>query len=113
MTRRGFFVAATVVSAWSATPKKSKLSVEGYIFEQYAQALKRPLEAVMDQVLPMARAAGFRNIELSSDSFPPEGRERPLSIIRQQGLLMPSLYVGGSSTALSLQYPTRFRKALG
>ncbi len=96
MTRREFFLAATLVGARSATSRKSALAVEGYIFQQYAQSLKRPLEAVMDQVLPMARDAGFRNIELNPAFFPPEARERTLSIIRSQGLLMPSLYVGGS-----------------
>jgi inosose dehydratase len=96
MTRRGLFLAATVACVRSATPKKSALAVEGYIFQQYAQTLKRPLQAVMDQVLPMARAAGFRNIELNPAFCPPEGRERTLSIIRSQGLRMPSFYVGGS-----------------
>jgi inosose dehydratase len=70
--------------------------VEGYIFQQYAQRLKRPLEQMMDQVLPMARAAGFRNIELNPAFFAPETGERTLSIIRQQELLMPSVYVGGA-----------------
>jgi inosose dehydratase len=96
MTRREFLITAAAVNAWSAAPSKSKLSVEGYIFEQYAQALKRPLMEVIDHVLPMARAAEFRNIELNSHFFPPNRRQRTLSIIRQQGLSMPSLYVGGS-----------------
>jgi len=72
------------------------MAVEGYIFQQYAQSLKQPLQDVMGEVLPMARAAGFRNIELSPAFFPAEGRDRTLSILRSQGLLMPSLYVGGS-----------------
>jgi len=71
------------------------MAVEGYIFQQYAQSLKRPLEAVIGQVLPMARAAGFRNIELNSAFFPAAGRDQTLSIIRSQDLRMPSVYVGG------------------
>jgi sugar phosphate isomerase/epimerase len=43
----------------------------------------------------MARAAGFKNIELNPAFFAPEMRERILSLLRSQGLLMPSLYVGG------------------
>jgi sugar phosphate isomerase/epimerase len=50
----------------------------------------------MGEVLQMARAAGFTNIELSPAFFPPETRDRTLSILRSQGLVMPSLYVGGS-----------------
>jgi sugar phosphate isomerase/epimerase len=72
------------------------MAVEGYIFQQYAQSLNKPLEAVMDKVLAMARAAGFRNIELNPAFFPPGNREHTLAIIRSQGLRMPSVYVGGS-----------------
>lgn len=71
------------------------MAVEGYIFQQYAQRLKQPLEAVIGKVLPMARAAGFRNIELNPAFFPPDSRERTLSILRSQELRMPSVYVGG------------------
>jgi sugar phosphate isomerase/epimerase len=71
------------------------MAVEGYIFQQYAQSLKQPLESVMGDVLPMARAAGFRNIELSPAFFSLDGRDRTLSILRLQGMLVPSLYVGG------------------
>lgn len=96
MTRRELLLAATAVRVCSAKIQKSAMAVEGYIFQQYAQSLKQPLLAVMGEVLPMARAAGFRNIELSPAFFPPDGRDRTLSILRSQGLLMPSLYVGGS-----------------
>jgi inosose dehydratase len=96
MTRREFVAAATAVSVPEVTPKKSVLAVEGYIFQQYAESLKRPLEAVMDEVLPMARVAGFKNIELNPAFFPPDGRQRTLAIIRSLGLLMPSVYVGGA-----------------
>jgi hypothetical protein len=73
---------------YSAETQKSVMAVEGYIFQQYAESLKRPLQEVMGEVLALARAAGFRNIELSPAFFPPEGRDRTLSIIRSQGLLM-------------------------
>jgi inosose dehydratase len=96
MTRRELLLTATGAAVGSARPWKSAIAVEGYIFQQYAQSLKQPLQHVMGKVLPMARAAGFRNIELSPAFFPPDGRDRTLSILRSQGLLMPSLYVGGS-----------------
>ena len=96
MTRRELFLAATAVGLRSGRPGESALAVEGYIFQQYAESLKRPLEAVTGQVLPMARAAGFRNLELNPAFFPPQGRERTLNTLRSQGLRMPSIYVGGS-----------------
>jgi len=72
------------------------MAVEGYIFQQYAQSLKQPLQGVMSQVLRMARTAGFRNIELNPAFFAPEGRDQTLSLIRLLDLRMPSLYLGGS-----------------
>jgi sugar phosphate isomerase/epimerase len=71
------------------------MAVEGYIFQQYAQSLKQPLPAVIGKVLPMARTAGFKNVELNQAFFLPEMRDRVLSLIRSQDLRMPSLYVGG------------------
>jgi inosose dehydratase len=96
MTRRQLLLTATAAGLYIGKTRKSAMAVEGYIFQQYAESLKKPLEAVVGEVLPMARAAGFRNIELSPAFFPPEGRDRTVSILRSQGLLMPSLYVGGS-----------------
>lgn len=94
MTRRVFL--AAVASARSASPLKSIMAVQGYIFQQYADSLKQPVEAVMPTVLRIGRAAGFRNIELSTAFFPPAARERTLSLIRSADLRMPSLYVGGT-----------------
>ncbi len=94
MTRRVFLAAVT--AAASGSPSKSMLAVEGYIFQQYAQSLKQPLEAVIPDALRMVRDAGFRNIELNTAFFPPEKRAQILSLIRSYRLQMPSLYVGGS-----------------
>jgi len=94
MTRRVFL--AGVASAALASPLKSSMAVEGYIFQQYAQSLKQPLEAVIPQALRMAQAAGFRNIELNTAFFAPAERSQTLSLVRSCKLQMPSLYVGGA-----------------
>jgi inosose dehydratase len=96
MTRRELLLALTAASMYSASTRKPAIAVEGYIFQQYAQSLEKPLRDVIHEVLPMARDAGFMNIELSPAFFPPGGRDITLSILRSQRLLMPSLYVGGS-----------------
>ncbi len=96
MTRRELILAATAAGVCSGAPRKSAMALEGYIFQQYAQSLNQPLKDVIGQVLPMARTAGFRNLELSPAFFAPECRDRTVALIRSQGLLMPSLYVGGS-----------------
>jgi inosose dehydratase len=95
MTRRELLVATAGSLLSSAAVPTSELSVEGYIFQQYAQSLKRPLADVIPEVLPMARAAGFSNIELNPAFFVPGARDDTLNLIRAQGLRMPSVYVGG------------------
>jgi inosose dehydratase len=72
------------------------MSVEGYIFQQYADSLKKPLADVIGDVIPMARTAGFQNIELNPAFLGVATRDRTLSLIRSQGLRMPSVYVGGA-----------------
>lgn len=94
MTRRVFL--AGLASAASASPLKSSMAVEGYIFQQYAQSLKQPLGAVIPRALRMAQAAGFRNIELNTAFFTPAERSQTLSLVRSCNLQMPSMYVGGA-----------------
>lgn len=94
MMRRDF-LAATALATFARTQQNSELAVEGYVFQQYAQKLNKPLESVLPEVLAMPRAAGFTNIELNSGFFRPGARERTLPLIRSQRLRMPSLYVGG------------------
>ncbi len=73
----------------------SNLSVEGYIFQQYAESQKKPLGDVLGEVFNMADKAGFRFIELNTSFFAPEIREKALSLLRSHQLRMPSVYVGG------------------
>jgi inosose dehydratase len=95
MRRREFLLAAAAPVLTRGASPKSELSVEGYIFQQFAQTLKKPLAEVIPEVLPMARAAGFHNIELNQGFFQADMRERTLALLRAQGLRMPSVYVGG------------------
>ena len=69
--------------------------MEAYIFQQYAAQQHKKLGDVLGEVIPMARAAGFRNIELNAEFFAPEIRARTLDSIRSSSLSMPSVYVGG------------------
>jgi inosose dehydratase len=94
MTRRELLVSAAASSVSFAAPPPG-LSVEGYIFQQYAERAGKPLAAVIGDVLPMARAAGFKNIELNPAFFAAGMRDGVLSLVRSQGLMMPSVYVGG------------------
>ena len=69
--------------------------MEAYIFQQYAAQQHKKLGEVLSEVIPMAGAAGFRNIELNSEFFAPNLRARTLDLVRSSRLAMPSVYVGG------------------
>jgi inosose dehydratase len=73
----------------------SRLSVEVYIWIQYLRDRQKTPAEGLDVIFPMARAAGFRNIELTNVFFTPELRERTLKLLGSNGLKTPSVYVGG------------------
>ena len=95
LTRRQMLYAAAG-SAAAAAAHRSELSVEAYIFQQYAVRQKKPLAGVLDEVIPFARQAGFSNIELNQEFFAPALRRRVLQLLRSNHLSMPSVYVGGA-----------------
>jgi sugar phosphate isomerase/epimerase len=76
--------------------QSSRLSMEGYIFQQYAERGHKKLADVLDEIFPMAHSAGFRNIELNQGFLTPNLRGRVLELVQSNGLRMPSVYVGGS-----------------
>jgi inosose dehydratase len=94
-SRRDFLILSASGILLGPRTANSRLSVEGYIWQQYAERQKKTLGDVIGEVLPMAREAGFRNIELNQAYFTAELRERVLSLVKGNGLAMPSVYVGG------------------
>jgi inosose dehydratase len=95
MNRRELFLTGIAVTLRAATNPSSRLSMEAYIFQQYASRQGKKLRDVLGEVIPMAQTAGFRNIELNTEFFSPEIRTRTLDLIRSSKLSMPSVYVGG------------------
>jgi inosose dehydratase len=100
MTSRRELLLAALAAAWPNAA--SDLSVEGYIFQQYAERQKKPLAEVIPEVLAMARKSGFSNIELSPAFFAGKLRESTLGALRSQNLRMPSMYVGGAMHSKAL-----------
>jgi inosose dehydratase len=99
MTRRDLFFRATAGATAAtalAAAKASRVAVEGYIFQQYAQRAKKPLGDVLPEVIPMARSAGFHDVELNQAFFTPELRAHTLDLLHTSGLRMSSVYVGGA-----------------
>lgn len=94
-TRRRLLLAGTSGCLVAFASQSPQLAVEAYIFQQYAARRKKPLADVLDEVIPMARNAGFRHIELNTEFFVPALRDRVLSLVRANSLTMPSVYVGG------------------
>jgi inosose dehydratase len=106
MTRREWVLLASGGLLCGARNPESRMSAEGYIFQQYAERQKKPLADVIDEVLPMVRNAGFHNVELNPAFFAPELRDRVLSALRSNGLSMPSVYVGGGMHTKALAHET-------
>lgn len=97
MFRRHFlWTVAALPFGMAADSGDSRLSVEAYIFQQYAQRQHKKLADVLPEVIPMARQAGFHNIELNGEFFTPALKEQTLDLIRANGLRMPSVYSGGA-----------------
>src|SRR5581483_7861762 len=86
---------AGALSLWAAE-QPFQIAVESYIFQQYAQRQKKTLADVIGEVIQIARAAGFRNIELNQQFFAPEMKKRVLGLMRGNALRMRSVYVGGA-----------------
>src|SRR3954452_6756903 len=104
-TRRELLLAALAAACPAAAPALSaedSLSVEGYIFQQYAERQKKALADVIPEVLAMARKAGFKNIELSPAFFAGKLRESTIASLHSANLRMPSMYVGGAMHSKAL-----------
>ncbi len=106
MTRREWVLLSASSLMCRASEPASRLSVESYIFQQYAERQKKPLGAVIDEIFPMVRNAGFHNIELNPAFFAPDLRDRVLAALRSNDLSMPSVYVGGGMHTKALAQAT-------
>jgi inosose dehydratase len=97
MTRRELMLLgpAALLSMAAKRYQTGRLSIEGYIFQQYAQRQHKKLAEVLDEIFPMARNAGFRNIELNQGFLTTQLRSRVLELVTANSLRMPSVYVGG------------------
>jgi inosose dehydratase len=70
--------------------------MEGYIWSQYLARQKKTLAEGLGEIIPMARAAGFSNIELNQSFFGSDLRSRLRDLLVAEKLSMPSVYVGGA-----------------
>lgn len=96
MNRRDALFLSAAPLLWRAAGRRaSRLSMETYIWDQYAERQHKPLADVLTRVIPLARDAGFHNIELNDSFLTRELRSRVLSLVKANRLALPSVYVGG------------------
>lgn len=96
MTRRQALLAGSAGLLSAAATAPSRLSLEGYIWQNYASREKKLLSDLLDELFAGAAWAGFRNIELNDGFFTTALRDKVIALTRSNGLLMPSVYVGGA-----------------
>lgn len=107
MNRREALLMAGLPLLWPAIGRtSSRLSMETYIWDQYAERRHKPLGSVLDDVFPMAREAGFRSIELNQSFLTLPLRASVLRLVEANGLSLPSVYVGGPMHERSLAMKT-------
>jgi len=96
ITRRHALLTTTagLLSAFGKT--RSRLSLEGNLWQNYAAREKKPLAELLDELFAGAVYAGFQNIELNHGFFSPALKERVIAVTRSHRLRMPSVYVGGA-----------------
>jgi inosose dehydratase len=84
---------------WASPGKETtgyapKLSVEGYIWIQHFASQKETLAEGEDEALRETHQAGYQRVELSSDFFKPEVRERTRELLVKYQLNPESVYAG-------------------
>ena len=95
MTRRQIILAGCAGLLRAKTPKKSRISLEGYIWQNLAAREKRPLTDMLKDLYAATAKAGFQNLELNNGFFTPALKDQVVELTRTHKLLMPSVYVGG------------------
>jgi sugar phosphate isomerase/epimerase len=108
LTRRQALFAGTAAILHAAAPP-SRLSLEGYIWQNYASREKKPLADLLEELFAGAPYAGFRNIELNDGFFSSALRDKVVALTRSNHLLMPSVYVGGTMHVAELANQTMAR----
>jgi sugar phosphate isomerase/epimerase len=96
LTRRQALLAGAAGFVCAAGNQTSRLSLEGYIWQNYASREKKPLVDLLKDLFAGASYAGFQNIELNDGFFGPALKSHAIELTRSNGLLMPSVYVGGT-----------------
>jgi inosose dehydratase len=95
-TRREFLASALAAPVLTAEPgDKPRLIAQVYVFTQEFSRRKVSLAAGLEEIFATTREAGFHGIELMSQMFTPELRDRTIEFARKHGIDVPITYCGG------------------
>jgi inosose dehydratase len=108
MTRRQA-IFTTAAGLLAAAGNASRLSLEGYIWQNYASREKKPLADLLEELFAGAPYAGFQNIELNDGFFSAALKDKVIALTRSNHLRMPSVYVGGTMHDAALADKTMAR----
>ena len=78
ITRRQALLAGAAGILNAAGNARSRLSLEGYIWQNYASREKKPLPELITELMATAPYAGFQNIELNDGFFGPALKDREI-----------------------------------
>ncbi len=90
-TRRQLLASAALAGGY-----KPQLAVAFYVWTQMFQRQKKTLADGVEEACAATRRAGYRRVELMSQFFRPEVREKTVRALKLYKLEMPSVYNGGS-----------------
>lgn len=100
MQRRTFlqalFAGGATFAAAPDTHGSARILAQGYVWQQWAGTNKKKLGEAIDEIFPATRRAGYRHMELTSNFFTPEVRERTLAVAEKSGIDVPIVYHGGT-----------------
>ena len=95
-TRREFVASAFAAPLLAAAARdKQRLIAQVYVFTQELSRRKVSLSEGLDEIFAITSDAGFHGIELMSQMFTPELRDRTVESARKHGIDVPLTYCGG------------------
>jgi inosose dehydratase len=96
ITRRHFIAACPAVPLLAAKKGYApRIACQTYVFSQHYDRLKEKLEDRFDDIFASVARAGYTNVQLTNNYFPPERAADTLGLLRKRKLRMPVVYIGG------------------
>jgi inosose dehydratase len=96
ISRRGFLASSLVLPAAASASPGPRLLAQAYVFTQEFSRRKISLADGIDEMFATVHDAGFRGMELMSQFFAADVRERTIASARKHSVAVPITYSGGA-----------------